>query len=83
MQISTTSQRLTAKDTERESTKAIIIAEESSHNIITSNERRHDSLDPRLNVLESLFSVRFISGSPQIGINENITEQPSGRLCTK
>ena len=48
----------------------------------TSNARRHDSLDPRLNVLESLFTVRFVSRSHQIRINENIIVQPWGSLCT-
>ena len=42
----------------------------------TSNARPHDSLDRRLNLLESLFTVTFVSRSHRIGLNENITAQP-------
>ena len=38
---------------------------------LTSNARRYDSLDPRLNLLESLFTVTFVSRSHQIGIIEH------------
>ena len=41
----------------------------------TSNMRRYDSLDPRLNVLESPSSMRFASLSHPIKINEKITER--------
>ena len=44
----------------------------------TSNARRYDSLDPRLNILESLFSIRFIHASPSIRINRTIIENSLG-----
>ena len=37
----------------------------------TTNARRYDSLDPRLNFLESLFSIRCASLSHSMKINEN------------
>ena len=47
----------------------------------TSNARRYDSLDPRLNILESLFSTRFIHASPSIRINRTIIENSLGPRC--
>ena len=47
----------------------------------TSNARRYDSLDPRLNILKSLFSTRFIHASPSIRINRTIIENSLGPRC--
>ena len=37
-----------------------LIVEKKFFIIITSNARRYDSLDPRLNILETFFSIRFV-----------------------